>query len=379
MKFLKKISLRLRITLLAAAILILCSVLLTVMANLNASDSFFALSQANMAFLPADSPSSITVNVVPAQISMPAVTLSTATRQFNMKSAIYLAAVSVVGTTLVYVVAGRSLRPIRRLSETAAAITGDNLRLRIPEDNRHDEVGTLGRSFNIMLDRLDKAFRMQKQFSANVAHELKTPLATINAGIQVLRLDASPTVADYEKILTTAEHNVNRLIAVVDDLLELCRTDDDLCVSDIDLPDMIEAIAEELRPLISDKHAQIETACTIRTVRGNPDLIYRAFFNLIENAIKYNCDGGKISIRTFDDNGMTKISITDTGCGIPEEDLQSIFEPFYRVSKSRSRKTGGAGLGLSIVKTILDKHGWEITAASVPGEGATFTVTCRID
>ncbi|SHI20766.1 Signal transduction histidine kinase [Sporobacter termitidis DSM 10068] len=370
----KKLSLRMRITLLAGTILILCSAILTITAAYNANHQFDQFSTATLASASVVQGEDIYLNMDAKPL--PAAMLTAAKKDFNTTSIYFLAAVSVLGTLLVYWVAGRSLRPIHRLSETVNAITGDNLKRRIPDDKGHDEVGTLGRSFNIMLDRLEKSFLMQKRFSANVAHELKTPLATINAGIQVLRLDEAPSVADYEKILATTERNVARLIGVVDDLMALCYEDEDFYLSDIALSEMFEAVRAELASVLDAKRIETDISCNGISVRGNPELLYRACFNLVENAAKYNADGGKITITARAAGGARQIVIADTGSGIPEDELQNIFEPFYRVNKSRSRKTGGAGLGLSIVKTIIEKHGWDIRADSAPGQGAAFTITC---
>jgi signal transduction histidine kinase len=378
-KIIKNISLRMRITLLAGAILILCSVLLTVTAALNADTRFTQLSGAQLEpVYTYPNGLGLSQGTVSASslITLPAATLTAAKKDFNMTSIYVLAAVSVLGTALVYVVAGRSLRPIRRLNDTALAISADNLQQRIQDDKRRDELGALSRSFNVMLDRLEKSFLRQKRFSASVAHELKTPLATMNAGIQVLRLDENPSIDDYEKILATTERNLGRLIAVVDDLMELCYEDEDFYVSDIDLKEMFEAVTGELRPVLNGKNIDVRAEFGPVTVTGNPELVYRACFNLVENAAKYNKDGGRIDIETREENGIIKIIVADTGGGIPEDELQNIFEPFYRVNKSRSRKTGGAGLGLSIVKTIVEKHGWSVSAGSAPGRGSTFTIAC---
>lgn len=376
MKIMSGISLRMRITLLAGLILILCSVILTIASSYNAGLQFSELSlgdPASLQNIPIKEGSLTVAGALPSFTTAPKIT--EAKKQFDTTGVIILAVVSVLGMGMVYAVAGRSLRPIHELSETISAISGDNLRQRIPEVKRNDEVGVLGRSFNIMLDRLEKSFLRQKRFSANVAHELKTPLATINAGIQVLHLEENPSVSDYEEALATTERNVNRLMAVVDDLMLLCNEQALLRTSSIDLRDMFESICGELRPVLEEKHAEIDLRCGLQTVRANQVLLYRACFNLVENAAKYNKDHGKIMIETGAKDGTGQIIVSDTGKGIPADELQQIFEPFYRVDKSRSRKEGGAGLGLSIVKTIAEKHGWEISVDSAPGRGSAFTVT----
>lgn len=381
MKILDSISLRMRITLLSGAILLICSVILTLGAAYNAHSQFNAITNNPITYSAAieDKVSSDQIGLITndwdkASTTGTAPMLTEAKKQFDTTNIIILVIVSGLGMAMVYIIAGRSLRPIHELSRTISTISEDNLRQRIPDDQRKDEVGALGYSFNIMLDRLEKSFLKQKRFSANVAHELKTPLATINAGIQVLHLEKNPTVSDYEQTLATTERNVKRMIAVVDDLFSLYEQEEFTTVP-IDLQDMFEAILQELRPTLDDKHIETVLCCGLKSIYGNKILLYRACFNLVENAVKYNRDGGMISIETKKEDRLGKIIISDTGNGIPTDELQQIFEPFYRVNKSRSRKTGGAGLGLSIVKTIIEKHGWKISVDSELEKGSVFTIT----
>lgn len=382
MKILKRISLRMRITLLSGAILLICSVILSIGASYNAHSlinqitlpknpgSYFTerkLTKEEIEYITGDEGKAFTT--APA--------LTQAKKQFDTTNIIILAVVSITGMGMVYLVAGSSLRPIHDLSNTVSAITEDNLQERISYENGNDEVGALGHSFNIMLDRLENSFLRQKRFSANVAHELKTPLATINAGIQVLHLEKNPAVSEYEETLATTERNVKRLMEVVDDLLNLYEQEG-LVTAPIDLQDMLASVLRELRQVLEDKHIETELSCKLKSVYGNQVLLYRACFNLVENAVKYNKDGGRISVKTEREAGVGRIIVSDTGHGIPTEELQHIFEPFYRVNKSRSRKTGGAGLGLSIVKAVVEKHGWEISVDSEVEKGSTFTITFAV-
>lgn len=381
MKFMNRMSLRVRITLLSGTILLLCSAILALGAYYNAHAQFNAVTLAGSSYTTSPQeviPSGQVISypdgiVTAAPLNGPMLTV--ARKQFDTTNIIILAVVSVLGMVMVYIIVGRSLRPIHKLSRTISAISEDNLIQRIPDDHRKDEVGALGYSFNIMLDRLEKSFLKQKRFSANVAHELKTPLATINAGIQVLHLDKNPTVPEYEETLATTERNIKRLMAVVDDLMSLYDENEKSETVPVNLQDMFESILSELRPMFEDKHIKTELQCGLKTVYGNHVLLYRACFNLVENAAKYNKDCGEILIETKVYNKIGKIIITDTGNGIPAEELEQIFEPFYRVNKSRSRKEGGAGLGLSIVKTIVEKHGWKISVDSTLGKGSVFTVS----
>jgi Signal transduction histidine kinase len=372
MKLLNRISLRMRITLLTGTILLICSVALSIGASYNAQMQF------NTITIPENQGQYRLESAIPdGHVTFPTTTapmLTEARKQFNATNVIILAIVSILGMVMVYFVAGRSLRPIHELGDKISAIGEENLQERIPDTNRNDEVGMLSRSFNTMLDRIEKSFLSQKRFSVNVAHELKTPLATINAGIQVFRLEKNPTVSDYEETLASAERNVNRLIEVVNGLLSLYEQDE-LHPVTVDLQELFESILRELQPKLHEKRIETALCFGLEIVHGNPVLLYRACFNLVENAVKYNQDGGKISIETRIEDHLGKIIISDTGSGIPSDELQQIFEPFYRVNKSRSRKTGGAGIGLSIVKAIVEKHGWKISADSELGQGSSFIIT----
>ena len=157
--------------------------------------------------------------------------------------------------------------------------------------------------------------------------------------------------------------------------MRLCDEQELFETTNIELEEMFAIICNELKPILEEKDIEIVSKCKLKTIRGNQGLIYQACFNLIENAVKYNKRSGRIELESESENGLGKIKITDTGSGIPSEELEYIFEPFYRVNKSRSRKNGGAGLGLSIVKTIIERHGWKITVDSVLGQGTIFTIT----
>ena len=215
--------------------------------------------------------------------------------------------------------------------------------------------------FREMLERLSDSFANQKQFSANVAHELKTPLATMQASVQVLRMDEAPTGEDCLKMLDVVERSTARLRAVLDDLLRLCDEQSQLEREEVSLPRLFSDILGELAPGLEAKRIRAEIDCgQFPVVTGNESLLYRAFFNLVENAVKYGREGG--TIRVF------------SSCEGSPEELPHIFEPFYRVNKSRSRKTGGAGLGLAVVKAIIERHGWSISADSTPDVGTEFII-----
>ncbi|GAA4860391.1 hypothetical protein GCM10023310_44580 [Paenibacillus vulneris] len=370
MKLSNKISLRMRITLLTGGILIVCSVLLSLASLYNSFTLFLKLtsSLANMQ-IQIDSSAKESEVLQEARKNV-----LFAKQEFDKFNFTVLTAVSIFGMSMVYIVARRSLRPIHKLSETILNITEDNLQYRISDTERSDEVGVLGRSFNMMLDRLERSFSREKRFSSNVAHELKTPLATITAGIQVLYLDENPSLSDYQETLMITERNVKRLLNIVDDLLRLGDEKKMFYFEPVVLRELFDSIFTELKPQLEEKKIEIKIICKLETICAIQGLLYRAFFNLVENAIKYNTYGGKIVITAESEKGLGLIKIADTGSGIPSSELSHIFEPFYRVNKSRSRRTGGAGLGLSIVSTIVEKHGWRIKVDSTMSKGSTFTI-----
>jgi signal transduction histidine kinase len=380
MKILNKLSLRMRVTLLSGLVLLLCSVLLMVGATYNARLQYNGIACENGTFTIVPQVTAIQEGTYSSntQIDLKKAvgpTLTAARKQFDTINLVILGAVSVLGMGLIYIVGGRSLEPIHQLSHKISSITENDLRYRIPNEDRKDEVGVLERAFNTMLDRLETSFVKQKRFSANVAHELKTPLATIAAGIQVLNLDETPTLSECRETLATVERSTKRLIGVIDNLMCLYDEGEKGAEETVVLEDMFHSVCDELQPIFQEKNIQAEINCQVHDIVCSPSLIYRACFNLIENAAKYNQDGGKIKIQTVAEDSVWKVIVSDTGMGIPQDEIPHIFEPFYRVNKSRSRKTGGAGLGLSIVKAMIEKHGWEITVNSTLGVGSTFTIT----
>ena len=370
-------SLCFRLTLMTGTILLLCSVAFTLLASYNAGKQLTAvaevISSEGLVIVPAQMTEGgfFSPTVPPTEIP----TVTAAKRSFNSAGIVSLVVISILGTGTVYFVTRRALKPIQELNEQITVITENNLDERVNGDQRTDEVGTLCRSFNIMLERLSRSFSTQKRFSANVAHELKTPLTTRQASVQVMRLEPSPTPDEYEKMLDTVERNISRLRAIIDDLMRLCDEQEQIEKDKISLDTIFADIFSEFSPSLKDRHIQYElnfNECP--TVWGNLSLLYRAFFNLVENAVKYNRDGGAILISSNCKDNICEICIKDTGNGIPQEELSFIFEPFYRVNKSRSRKTGGAGLGLSVVKTIIERHGWNISVKSEVGIGTEFII-----
>ena len=374
-------SLCFRLTVMTGAILLMCSIALTASASFNAGKQLTAVAEsvwsANIeeaVLIPAqvvEGPSVIGNVTLPVGVA----SVTTARRSFDLAGIAALLVISVLGTGAVYFATKHALKPIVELNQQIAAITENNLDERVTEPPRSDEVGALCRSFNVMLERLSSSFAAQKRFSANVAHELKTPLATMQASVQVMRLDDHPTQEEYGRMLDTVERSTERLRAIIEDLMRLCNEQEQFEQEEILLPELFGAIFSELSPALEEKRIQTEISCEqYPVVVGNYGLLYRALFNLSENAVKYNREGGSIAVSSRMEGRLGEICIKDTGNGIPPEELPLIFEPFYRVNKSRSRKTGGAGLGLAVTKTIIERHGWSIAVESTVGIGTEFII-----
>lgn len=300
-----------------------------------------------------------------------------AKRSYDSRNILFCVIIVMIGTAAVYVVTGRALRPVRVLSKKVSSIDEHNLSAKLPEAASQDEVGELTRGCNRMLRRLEEAFQRQKRFTASAAHELKTPLAIMKAGIQVLSIDENTTAKEYRENAQVMEKSIDRLSQVVEDLLLLASAGEraENQPEPVEAAILCEAICSELEPLYEERNIKCTVSVNDICINGNAGLLYRAFFNLIENAFKYNRMNGSITITGHKENNRDIIIIEDTGHGIDPEHLPMIFEAFYRVDNSRSRRVAGAGLGLSIVKAVLEQYGGEITAESKKGEGTKFMIT----
>lgn len=373
----KKLSLRMRLTLLSALVMASVAVILTSMFLFGADRIFVRDLEQKMTFQPQDIIiTSVKKEGVPNEnmdLQEVTVSLKKAGTQFNLWGMAALFLVLILGTGATWLMAGHVLKPLKELSSAIEEIGGNDLSNRVEIQGRQDEIGRLARSFNHMMDKVSASFERQKRFSASAAHELKTPLATILVNLEVLELDGKTSPDRMEKVLTIVKANTERMIRLVEDLMRLTSDKDHEMEEEVELSEVFAITLYELSPLIRKKDltVSIENTPDI-SLTGSRVMLYRVMSNLLENAAKYNREHGSISIVTGrDDNGVT-VKIEDTGIGIPEEALTHIFEPFYRVDQSRSRAVGGAGLGLPLVKDIVEKHGGEVTVKSAAGEGTTF-------
>lgn len=283
------------------------------------------------------------------------------------------AAVTLLSGILAYFVSGRALKPLRSFTSQVEQVQLNNLAdMRIDED-AISEFRQLSRSFNQMLERLNNAFAAQRQFTGNAAHELRTPLALMQAQLELFSAEHPDVRPETAEFLTLLREQTERLIQMTRTLLEMSNLRQVARNERIQLAPMIEEIFTDLAPL-SDKLGVTLTAEGDGIMTGSDALIYRLIFNLTENAVKYNRPGGLVRVSVTQELEKLLLRVSDTGCGIPEVYQRSIFQPFFRVDKSRSREYGGAGLGLSLVWEIADLHGGSVWVEKSSEKGTTIAV-----
>jgi len=296
--------------------------------------------------------------------------LNTTQQDFKLYSLWVAGVIIVLGSLGAYWVAGVAVRPIKKLSFSVEGVEADKLDVNLPIPKSQDEISQLTVAFNGMLDKLHRSFESKQLFAQNAAHELKTPLAIIRANLQALDMDDTPTKSDYEEVFAEVKNSTERMIGLVEGLLAMGKSPDEADMSVFKGSEIFEAIFCDLQDIIESKQLNVQTTGNI-TIKGQKTLISQAFFNLIHNAVRYNVDGGSIVV-TMSQN---QITIEDTGIGIPPEALGQVFDPFYCVDKSRSKKLGGNGLGLAIAKNILDIHQMGIQVTSDVGVGTLITIS----
>ena len=287
------------------------------------------------------------------------------------------AAVTLLSGILAYFVSGRALKPLRSFASQVEMVQMTNLAdMKIDEDVL-PEFKQLSRSFNQMLERLNTAFSAQRQFTGNAAHELRTPLALMQAQLELFSAEHPDVRPETAEFLTLLREQTERLIQMTRTLLEMSNLRQVARNERIQLAPMIEEIFTDLAPL-SDKRGVTLTAEGNGIMTGSDALIYRLIFNLTENAVKYNRQGGSVRVSVTQKPEKLLLRVSDTGCGIPKEYQRSIFQPFFRVDKSRSREYGGAGLGLSLVWEIADLHGGSVWVEESSDKGTTIAVELPI-
>lgn len=284
-------------------------------------------------------------------------------------------AVTIVSAAIAYFVSGQALKPLRKLSQQAEKIDQDSITDIRLNENTLSEFRQLSVSVNRMLDRLSESFATQRQFSGNAAHELRTPLAIMQTKLELFAAEHKNMEGDTAELVRSQAEQLDRLSKLVHTLLEMSNLSSAPRSDRIELAPLVDEIITDLAPLACQNDITMEQDCDNVVITGSDALIYRLVFNLIENAVKYNRQGGSVSVSVHKENNNAIVCVSDTGCGIPEECRESIFQPFFRVDKSRSRQMGGVGLGLALVHEIAVLHGGSVRAEPGNKSGTVFIVT----
>ena len=294
---------------------------------------------------------------------------------YRKNSLIITAVLALLGGVATYFISGHALRPLREFSDKIEKVQAQNLADSRIEENQVKELNQLSVSYNRMLERLSDAFEIQRQFTANAAHELRTPLALMQVQLDLYHSNGHPDndadTVQMIKMVTEQNDRLNKMVKTLLDMSELQTVGRD---DEIILDALVDEVLEDLEPLAEGKNIRLIGKCKDITMVGSDILIYRLVYNLVENAIKYNHSGGQVTVTADRKENHVYLSVKDTGTGIPEELKERVFEPFFRVDKSRSRELGGVGLGLALVREIVRVHDGSITVKSNPSGGTIFEV-----
>lgn len=295
---------------------------------------------------------------------------------YKRNSLIITVLLALLGGVVTYFISGHALRPIKEFSDKIEEVQAQNLSDSRIEENNVKELNKLGISYNNMLERLSDAFEIQRQFTANAAHELRTPLALMQVQLDLYNSASHPgndaDTLQTIKMVTEQNDKLNRMVKTLLDMSELQTVGRD---DKIILDAIVEEVLADLEPLAVEKNIKLIGKCEDATMIGSDILIYRLVYNLVENAIKYNHPLGQVTVTAYQRNKHVYLSVEDTGSGIPKELRERVFEPFFRVDKSRSRELGGVGLGLALVREIVRVHDGSICIKSGKTGGTIFEVT----
>ena len=295
---------------------------------------------------------------------------------YKRNSLIITVLLALLGGVVTYFISGHALRPIREFSDKIEEVQAQNLSDSRIEENNVKELNQLGISYNKMLERLSESFEIQRQFTANAAHELRTPLALMQVQLDLYNSASHPgndaDTLQTIKMVTEQNDKLNRMVKTLLDMSELQSVGRD---DKIILDAIVEEVLADLEPLAVEKNIKLIGKCEDATMIGSDILIYRLVYNLVENAIKYNHPLGQVTVTAYQRNKHVYLSVEDTGSGIPKELRERVFEPFFRVDKSRSRELGGVGLGLAFVREIVRVHDGSICIKSGKTGGTIFEVT----
>ena len=294
---------------------------------------------------------------------------------YRKNSLIISALLAILGGVATYFISGHALKPLREFSDKIEEVQVQNLADSRIEESKIKELNQLSVSYNKMLERLQDAFEVQRQFTANAAHELRTPLSLMQVQLDLYHSTQHPgSDADTLQMIKMVTEQNDRLSKMVKTLLDMSELQTVGRDEQIIMDDLVDEVLEDLEPLAQEKNIKLIGKCKDITMVGSDILIYRLVYNLVENAIKYNHSGGQVTVTAYKEQKHIYLSVADTGSGIPKELRERVFEPFFRVDKSRSRKLGGVGLGLALVREIVRVHDGSITVKSNPSGGTILEV-----
>ena len=294
---------------------------------------------------------------------------------YKKNSLIISALLAILGGVATYFISGHALKPLREFSNKIEEVQVQNLADSRIEESKIKELNQLSVSYNKMLERLQDAFEVQRQFTANAAHELRTPLSLMQVQLDLYHSTQHPgSDADTLQMIKMVTEQNDRLSKMVKTLLDMSELQTVGRDEQIIMDALVDEVLEDLEPLAQEKNIKLIGKCKDITMVGSDILIYRLVYNLVENAIKYNHSGGQVTVTAYKEQKHIYLSVADTGSGIPKELRERVFEPFFRVDKSRSRKLGGVGLGLALVHEIVRVHDGSITVKSNPSGGTIFEV-----
>lgn len=376
----KRRSLQWKLTVITAIIVILSCLAISYAISKSAISSMSKIEDSAVAILPTSPATDTTGEVVQLQISTKDVISDMAKgiqSDFWKSSLLITIIITVASSSMMYFFIGYALKPLQNLGEQIEDIQAKNLKHLVVSDQSSIEIEQLTNAFNEMLERLSNTFAAQRQFSANAAHELRTPLAVMRTKLEVFEKNNNPSAAEYQETVHMIRMQTSRLSHVIDILLEMTDLQSAQKQDCISLADMAEEVICDLTAVADKKEITITQNPGTAEIIGNDTLIYRAIYNLVENAIKYNHTGGNVTVSIKEDGEFATVIISDNGPGIQQEDWQHIFEPFFRVDKSRSRDMGGAGLGLALVKEIARQHGGDVYVVQSSKNGTEIALKLR--
>lgn len=388
-------SLQLKLTLLLSLLMIVSCVLMYFFISHSAVSGMDGLQNYMIKVDPQDGDSPITFNVDPkALFPQFEQEIQETKEDFLLRSVIATTIIILLSSVCTYFLTKKTLTPLQKLTSEVSQIQAQNLSTQLAVPNSKDEIAQLTSSFNEMLARLDNAFSTQKQFSANAAHELRTPLAVLQTNLEVFEKKQEPEMVEYRQLFTMIKEQTARLSQLVGTLLDMTNLKSVPRTDQVALEELVDEVFCDLDPVAEkagisihfddnssqDWHTDVHTPDAsalnnnIRNITGSYVLLYRAVYNLVENAIKYNRPNGSVTVSVKEKNGQAMILVKDTGIGISPENQKKIFDPFFRVDKSRSRAMGGAGLGLALVDSIAREHGGSVKVLESNEKGSIIAL-----